>query len=132
MTIEEAIKHAERVAQANKSANCTERAEEHTQIAEWLTELKQLRADCEKQKDINREWVDDYQKLLSETKELKKLLKLAVEDMKNVSDGNCCYHCVYGDPITRRCNNYNINNANCYKWQHAEKALKLIGGEENA
>ena len=40
MTIDEAIKHAERVAEANKSANCIECAEEHQQLAEWLKELK--------------------------------------------------------------------------------------------
>ena len=46
MTIDEAIKHAERVAEANKSANCMECAEEHLQLVKWLKELQEY-------KDIN-------------------------------------------------------------------------------
>ena len=51
MTIDEAIKHAERVAEANKSANCIECAEEHQQLADWLKELKAYK---ENQGDIHR------------------------------------------------------------------------------
>lgn len=47
MTIDEAIKHAEIVAEANKSANCIECAEEHQQLADWLKELKALRKEKE-------------------------------------------------------------------------------------
>lgn len=59
MTLDEAIKHAEEVAEQNetlsekwqkeggekwgKTTICRERAEEHRQLAEWLKELKQLR-----------------------------------------------------------------------------------------
>ena len=43
MDIDKTIKYFERIARANKSANLDERAEEYTQIAEWLKELKELK-----------------------------------------------------------------------------------------
>lgn len=73
--------------------------------------------------------INNFSRLEEENKELKRLLRLAVEDMKKVSDDNCCYHCIYGNPITRHCEEYK-GNENCYKWQHAEEALKLIGDDE--
>lgn len=51
MTIDEAIKHAERVAEANRSASCSNLAEEHQQLADWLKELKAYK---ENQGDIHR------------------------------------------------------------------------------
>lgn len=42
MTLDEAIKHAEEVAN-DMELCCKECAEEHRQLAEWLKELKQLR-----------------------------------------------------------------------------------------
>ena len=39
MTLEEAIKHAEEVA----NTACNKCAEEHRQLAEWLRELKQIK-----------------------------------------------------------------------------------------
>lgn len=55
MSLDEAIKHAEEVAEENQAivdscdyygenmAKCEECAEEHRQLAEWLKELKELR-----------------------------------------------------------------------------------------
>lgn len=51
MTLDEAIEHAEEVAEQNEwfeknyleSIQCRKCAEEHRQLAEWLRELKQLR-----------------------------------------------------------------------------------------
>ena len=40
MTLDEAIKHAEEVAEEKRCEKC---AKEHRQLAEWLKELKQLR-----------------------------------------------------------------------------------------
>jgi len=42
MTIDEAIKHAEEVAE-EQVKRCEKCADEHRQLAEWLKELKQLR-----------------------------------------------------------------------------------------
>jgi len=44
MTLDEAIKHCEEVADGmTEQGKCTECAAEHRQLAEWLKELKQLR-----------------------------------------------------------------------------------------
>ena len=70
MTIEEAIKHAEEVAEEKEkegkllcsseagSIGCLECAAEHRQLAEWLRELKQLRQAI---KDARREIIDRAQ-----------------------------------------------------------------------
>lgn len=64
-------------------------------------------------------------KLEEENNKLKRLLRLAVEDL-SVIDGVCddyddvCDECPCKVNILGRC-----------KWKHAEEALKLIGGEEN-
>lgn len=68
-------------------------------------------------------------KLEEENRELKRLLRLAVEDIKKVSDDNCCYHCIYGNPITRHCEEYK-GNENCYKWQHTEEAERALEEHE--
>ena len=54
MTLDEAIKHAEEVAEEHTKYNrfggfesCDEYAKEHRQLAEWLKELKQLREQAE-------------------------------------------------------------------------------------
>ena len=105
-------------------------------IEEAITQLKDLRKDIESFEKNDEpdsvfahdiEAIDIAVKALEETAELKRLLRLAVEDMKNVSDYNYCYHCNYGNPITRHCKEYK-GNGNCYKWQHADEAMKLIGG----
>lgn len=63
MTLDEAIKHAEEVAEINQAiayntddgnwmdiAQCEKCAEEHRQLAEWLKELKKLREQTEPEK----------------------------------------------------------------------------------
>ena len=47
MTLEEAIKHAQDVAE-NNSGTCEECIQEHKQLAEWLEELKHLREQAER------------------------------------------------------------------------------------
>ena len=42
MSIDEAIKHAEEVA----NSSCEKCAEEHRQLAEWLKELKRLKGEA--------------------------------------------------------------------------------------
>lgn len=70
MTLEEAIKHAEEVASENKAeatkiarekkpfleyARCKQCANDHEQLAEWLKELKALRAERPK-----GEWISSH------------------------------------------------------------------------
>lgn len=48
MTLDEAIKHCNEVAEAIAASGCEECAKEHRQLADWLTELKQLQAAANK------------------------------------------------------------------------------------
>lgn len=43
MTLDEAIKHCNEVAEAISASGCEECAKEHKQLADWLTELKTYR-----------------------------------------------------------------------------------------
>ena len=55
MTLEEAIQHCKNMAKLNE-AECFECAEEHEQLAEWLTELKEYL----EQKPKQGEWEEIY------------------------------------------------------------------------
>jgi len=109
MTIDEAIKHCEEVAEAHTKFNsyggyesCDECAADHRQLAEWLTELK----------------------------EAKRLLKAAVEDIR---------HCMHSYDPCEVCSLLGedgecpaTDDDDCkekYKWRYEDEALKLIGGE---
>ena len=119
MTLDEAIKHCLEVAEQNdfetrvydelnklgneeyRNNHC-QCAEDHRQLAEWLTELK----------------------------EAKRLLKAAVEDIRYLinhakQNGKACDRCKYGNEMY--C--YADDCSNDAKWQHADEALALIGGE---
>ena len=72
MSLDEAIKHAEEVAEENQAivdscdyygenmAKCEKCAEEHRQLAEWLKELKQLR---EQSGDEELDFVPEHKKI---------------------------------------------------------------------
>ena len=114
MTLEEAIAHSLEVAEQNEAeadwidrrligsttdkyaTDCRECAADHRQLAAWLTELK----------------------------EAKRLLKAAVEDMKDVvsSDSGC--RCCKGEEAA------SCAYIKCWTWRYADEALALIGGEE--
>lgn len=117
MTIDEAIKHCLEVVENNEQfasgkwigsegetnrQECEQCAADHRQLAEWLTELKDLRA------EQNEQYVFIHE-LMSELKEAKRLLKLAVDDLNEIIN-------------TRH------DNA---RWRYADEALKLIGGRKN-
>ena len=124
MTINEAIAHAMKVAEQNdaqaekwreeggeewgKTTTCRECAADHRQFAEWLMELKDLRA------EQNDQYVFIHE-LMSELKEAKRLLKAAVEDFSEIKS-------YLSEPYSRLCD----------KWRYENEALKLIGGSENA
>lgn len=78
--------------------------------------------DSEFAKDI--EAIDVAIEALEETAELKRLLKIAVEDLALCTRsciGINCDHCHFTS---------NLEECGC-KWKHAEEALKLIGDEDN-
>ena len=123
LTLDEAIKHCLEVAeqnnmQANKigrqligsaidkyATDCRECAADHRQLAEWLMELKDLRA------EQNDQYVFIHE-LVSELKEAKQLLKVAMEDMKILYEAGKDEGCVgiefkwrYADKVERMCDN---------------------------
>lgn len=128
MTIDEAISHALEVAERyermedshddNLKEECLQCAADHRQLAEWLTELKELEA---------KHW-DECRQIAhydDELKEAKRLLKAAVEDLRKMQN--------FISDCTGRCENCPIagDEGMCQNWQYEKEALKLIGGGEN-
>jgi hypothetical protein len=155
LTLDEAIKHCLEVAEQNetqadkigrqfigsamdkRATDCRECAADHRQLAEWLTDYKELKNSIGAVKFSNMkealELIREYKaesiaqkKLIAE---YKRLLKLAVEDFDSI-------YCRLGDacepmpdcdvcpfiPSGRACN--------C-QWRYADEALALIGEDTN-
>ena len=131
LTLDEAIKHCLEVAEENdlaagtyeilaennhnayerltaetNSSRCAECAADHRQLAEWLMELKDLRAEQNDQYTFIRE-------LMDELKEAKRLLKVAVEDFSEVKS-------YLSEPYSHLCD----------KWRYEDEALKLLNDEK--
>ena len=127
MTIEEAIVHAQETANTRTDL-CDKCREEHRQLAEWLKELKLLRADYEKQKSINYELLKENQEFVNENKELKRLLRLALNDFEFIYDEHSCTGECECDTFCP----YNMEKNRCLgKWKHAEEASELLGDDDN-
>lgn len=141
MTLDEAIRHCEEVAEEQsrlyslcpcpcdgtdncmslkngKDMGCTKCAADHRQLAEWLRELKDLRA------EQNDQYVFIHE-LMSELKEAKRLLKTAVEDIYKARQGCNCNICDMPTEPTERCQYENGEDCQ-FKWLYADEALKLI------
>lgn len=141
MTLDEAIRHCEEVAERYETrakiidrrklgfalenpTACRECAADHRQLAEWLMELKDLKA------EQNDQYVFIHE-LISELKEAKRLLKVAVEDFaklnrENAKNKNCmmpemdCADCPLSwDSVDDRVEP-------CHSWRYTNEALKLI------
>ena len=126
LTLDEAIKHCLEVAEQNNmqadnigrqligsaidkyATDCRECAADHRQLAEWLMELKDLRA------EQNDQYVFIHE-LVSELKEAKRLLKAAMEDMEILYEAGKDEGCVGIE----------------FKWRYADEVMKLIGGDES-
>ena len=126
LTLDEAIKHCEEVAEEQsrlyslcpcscdgttdcmslkngKDMGCTKCATEHRQLAKWLIELKELR---------------------EQNVELKSILNAALKDIhgKNICEVmNACKLCAM--KFQQLCD--------IFPWQYANEALKLIGDESS-
>ena len=131
MTIDEAIAHAQETADTRTDL-CDECREEHRQLAQWLIELKQLREENDTLKTEimavkSGSDVLKICKLEEENKELKRLMRLAVDDLAwsncNMGDNNECPDCPYYSGKPGKC---------LHDWKHVEEALKLIGDEGDA
>ena len=144
LTLDTAIKHCLEVAEQNdaqaekwreeggeewgKTTTCRECAADHRQLAEWLMELKDLRA------EQNDQYVFIHE-LMSELAEAKRLLKAAVEDFakldrENAKNKNCmmpemdCADCPLSwDSVDDRIEP-------CHSWRYANEALNLLNDEK--
>ena len=143
LTLDDAIKHCLEVAEQNdtqaekigrqfigsamdkRATDCRECAADHRQLAEWLMELKDLRA------EQNDQYVFIHE-LMSELEEAKRLLKLALNDFETI-ESNLEYdeHCVI-KTHSIRCDECPLSAETIYrcKWRHADEALKLIEDEK--
>lgn len=147
MTIDEAIKHCLEVAEHNEylhkrgyaggcnSHDCLERAIIHRQLAEWLTELKELRnsigavkfKDMKEAVGLLQELNTENDQLTSQLAEAKRLLKAAVEDMYNsVNDVHCKYCSKWHTDQCQGTSHLDCYIENKFKWRYADEALKLI------
>ena len=132
LDIDTAIKHCLEVAEQNdvqaekwreeggeewgKTTACRECAADYRQFAEWLMELKDLRA------EQNDQYVFIHE-LMSELVEAKRLLKAAVEDIE--STDNCCL-CKYYDKPAESCQ----TTDDCFIWRYADEAQNLLNHEK--
>lgn len=134
LDIDTAIKHCLEVAEQNdiqadkwqeeggeewgKTTACRECAAEQRQLAEWLTELKELRENYSAQTEVIGFFKSDNKQLDERMKEAKRLLKMAVEDI------NECVDCF------KSCDECCCDQDNHCHWKHEAEALKLIGEDE--
>lgn len=157
LTLDEAIKYCLEVASENDSqaaeynehdewefankCNCEQCASDHRQVAEWLRELKDMRAE-------NKVLMAECDRLIKEKGELlskvsggdvlricqleeqldkaKELLRLAVSDINyTLTNVDECTKCLYCNAETGDCS----SAERCYdvcKWKYADEALKLL------
>lgn len=71
--------------------------------------------------------VDENQELVNENKELKKLLKLAIDDFEFIFQEHSCT----GMACTVCCPYSGTTNYCKGKWKHAEEALEMISNEQS-
>ena len=147
MTLDEAIKHCLEVAEEQEKEaeyhrechkkyyekDCRECAADHRQLAEWLTELKELRnsigavklKDMKEAVELLQELNAENDQLTSQLLEAKRLLKSAVNDIKDVADNGSCNHCIFNSMYAQG----SCCMDGCYKWRYADEVLALIGDE---
>ena len=80
-----------------------------------------------------KNWKEEYANLnkisygfYKELKEAKRLLKMAVNDMRDVANNSCCSRCVFDELYIQG----SCCAEGCFKWRYADEALKLIGDEK--
>jgi hypothetical protein len=120
MDLESAIQHLkESLADPTHKWGCEECKQEHEQLLEWL---------------------EDYKELLTVITELKRLLMFAMDSMQVMSHADgcvACSQCRYETPIGEDENGDYINSphcdkSDCFEWKYSDKAMKLLGGADNA
>ena len=96
--------------------------EEHRRIADWLMELKDLRGAQDDQYVFIRD-------LMDELKEVKNLLKLAMEDIYKARQGFGCAICDMPKDSIERCDVDNVSKDCKFVWKYTNEAKKLLGEE---
>ena len=66
--------------------------------------------------------------LIDYNNELKRLLKLAVDDFDKLANVETCYYPFCGDSCPFDC----IGGCEEREWKHRDEAMKLLGGADNA
>jgi hypothetical protein len=80
------------------------------------------------EKDLLAQVLDSCEQLISEKSEYKRLLKLAVGDLRLAKKCQCCKHQITGyADICYGCH----FNTNKWEWRYVDEALKLIGDESS-
>lgn len=136
MTIKEAIEQLKNLRKCEKylypsDIKAIDIVLEHMDLNDTYISMNMHNKLYKKQKSINYELVDDNQELINENNELKRLLRLAVEELEPAICNYCKYeneeHCEYERKLM------GIENYACafVYWKHAEEAMKLLGDEDN-
>ena len=157
LTLDEAIKRFEKLANLNETMgrfrpltdypdeleskeDSLERASEERQLAEWLTELKDLRDEnkvliqkCDRlikeKEELNKlreKAVLDICRREASLKEAKRLLKSATDVLKMFIPCDEDYNC--SECIRQK---QNCDYDDSFKWRYIDEALKLIGEDGN-
>ena len=131
MTLDEAIRHCEEVAELNEmycdsadsDSDRIKCAADHRQLAEWLTELQQWRrvfGVCPSYEMCIPECKEGYDAQIAE---YKRLLKAAAKIAKNLPcDDDNCSECVHNNNGYVLCSEYD-----CFEWRFADEAERLLG-----
>ena len=79
-------------------------------------------------KSVKEEFLNEMDRLRKENVELKRMLKIAVEDIYNRS---YCGMCENGIPIDNDvCDRCKAITLDMFEWRHKAEAMKLIGEEK--
>lgn len=121
MELTDAINHLkESIADPTHEWGCEGCKDEHEQLLEWLEDYKQIKSD----------YIDIDKKLRTantENDELKRLLKLAVDDFDKLANVESCYYPFCGESCPLDC----IGGCEEREWKHRDEAMKLLGGADN-
>lgn len=72
-------------------------------------------------------WFQDYRALKTENDELKRLLRLAVDDFEKLANVESCYYPFCGERCPFDC----TGGCEEREWKHRDEAMKLLGGTES-
>ena len=124
-----------------KDMGCTKCAADHRQLAEWLTDYKELKnsigavklKDMKEAVELLQELNTENDQLTSQLAEAKRLLKLAIEDFKAVNSNMLtCRYCKHYDAGIDDCGLSDDDSAceDICGWRYADEVKKLINDEK--